>query len=431
VNGRRGVILGTCLWIGVVCLVTSATPVPVVLAQRAKPAAPAPPDNAACLACHDDPALVSESGQKVGVDVKKFGSSVHGALDIACVECHADLRTTDEFPHAPKLAKAQCAGCHDDAVGKYNLSVHAQSRRDSPTSLAAACVDCHTGHETRSSKDPASTTYPLNLPTTCSRCHGDPAVIRKGNIKAGDVASQYKDSIHGRAVSKSGLLVAANCTSCHGSHEIRTKSDPLSQVHRTSVPATCGTCHEGIKAQYADSVHGAALAAGKEGAPMCADCHSAHRIQRATAPSWQLDVIQECGTCHVKNIRTYRDTFHGQVTSLGFVRVATCASCHGSHATQPSGDSRSMTSPERILSTCQQCHQNATEGFTKYDPHADKHDPDRNPMLYRASTFMTWLLVGTFGFFGLHAALWLPRGLAHRRRARAAASDQDGPADPQ
>ena len=90
-----------------------------------------------------------------------------------------------------------------------------------------------------------------------------------------------------------------------------------------------------------------------------------------------------------------------------------------------------MTSPERLLSTCQQCHQNATEGFTKYDPHADKHDPDRNPMLYRASTFMTWLLVGTFGFFGLHAALWLPRGLAHRRRARAAARDQDGPADPQ
>ena len=44
--------------------------------------------------------------------------------------------------------------------------------------------------------------------------------------------------------------------------------------------------------------------------------------QRADVTSWQLDVIRECGTCHVNRIETYRDTFHGQVTSLGFVRVA-------------------------------------------------------------------------------------------------------------
>ena len=72
--------------------------------------------------------------------------------------------------------------------------------------------------------------------------------------------------------------------------------------------------------------------------------------------------------------------------------------------------------PQNILKTCQQCHPNATEGFTQYDPHADKHDAARNPALYYASQFMTWLLLGVFGFFGLHAALWFPRGLAERRR---------------
>ncbi len=28
---------------------------------------------------------------------------------------------------------------------------------------------------------------------------------------------------------------------------------------------------------------------------------------------------------------------------------------------------------------------------------------------------MKWLLIGVFGFFGLHTALWLPRSYAARR----------------
>ena len=256
----------------------------------------------------------------------------------------------------------------------------------------------------------------MKLPATCSRCHGDPAIIKQGHIAIGNVADLYKDSIHGRAVSKSGLLVAANCTSCHGSHDIRGKVDSESRVNRANIPATCGGCHEGIKTQYAIGVHGTAFAQGDGKAPVCSDCHSAHQIQRADVSSWQLDVIRECGTCHVENIKTYRDTFHGQVTSLGFVRVATCAACHGAHTILPSTDERSMTSKARVLTTCQQCHPDATEGFAQYDPHADKHNRDRNPTLYYASRFMTWLLVGVFGFFGLHAVLWLPRGLAERRR---------------
>ena len=395
-------------------LLTSVLVGPVALAQRAKPSAPAPPDNATCLACHEDSSLVSASGKRLTVDPAKYGGSVHGSLNLACIDCHVDLKSTVEFPHADKVAKVTCTGCHESSVAKYNLSIHAQARRQSADSPAATCVDCHTTHEIRPAKDAASSTYPLNLPATCSRCHGDASTIARGHIKIGDVASLYKDSIHGRAVTKSGLLVAANCTSCHGNHDIRKKTDPESRVFKGNIPGTCGACHEGIKTQYDASVHGEALGKANPRAPVCADCHSAHQIQRADVSSWQLDVIRECGTCHVDNIKTYRDTFHGQVTSLGFVRVATCAACHSAHNIHRSTDERSMTSPARVLSTCQQCHPNATAGFAKYDPHADKHDPKRNPFLYYASTFMTWLLFGTFAFFGLHAVLWLPRGFKHR-----------------
>jgi hypothetical protein len=392
-------------------LVFSAT----AFAQRgAKPAVPAP-DSDTCLSCHGDPAAKSDAGRAIGLDGKAFGASIHGGL--ACVDCHTDLARTQDFPHAEKLAKVSCGACHEDAVTAYDRSIHARARREQAASVAATCTDCHTSHAMRSAKDPASQTYALKLPDTCGRCHGDPRVIQQGHIRIGNVVDLYRDSIHGKAVAKSGLVVAANCTSCHGSHDIRPKSDAESRVNRANVPGTCGACHEGIKLQYGSGVHGQALAKGSTEAPMCADCHTAHGIQRADVTNWQLDVIRECGTCHEDKIRTYRDTFHGQVTSLGFVRVATCAACHGAHVIHPASDPRSMVSTENRLKTCQQCHPSATDGFARYDPHADKDNRDRNPVLYHSARLMKWLLVGVFGFFGLHTLLWLPRGLKERRKA--------------
>ena len=63
--------------------------------------------------------------------------------------------------------------------------------------------------------DPNSTVYPLNIPKTCGGCHGDPAMAKKFHLP--NVYALYIDSIHGFALGKEGLLVAANCTSCHGS----------------------------------------------------------------------------------------------------------------------------------------------------------------------------------------------------------------------
>lgn len=38
---------------------------------------------------------------------------------------------------------------------------------------------------------------------------------------------------------------AANCSSCHGVHDIRPASDPLSRVNPVNLPKTCGQpdCH--------------------------------------------------------------------------------------------------------------------------------------------------------------------------------------------
>ena len=91
----------------------------------------------------------------------------------------------------------------------------------------------------------------------------------------------YVDSIHGFALTKGGLLVAANCTSCHGSHRILNHKDPDSSTFKANIPKTCGSCHAGIAGQYEHGVHGKALAAGKAAAPVCTDCHATHSILQA------------------------------------------------------------------------------------------------------------------------------------------------------
>ncbi len=365
-----------------------------------------------CLACHQDPDLRRGDGRSVFVDPKKFAASIHGGL--SCVDCHADLASA-EVPHPERLQPVACATCHPDPVAQYAASIHAQARAGDATSPAATCVDCHGQHDMLASRDPGSRTHHLNLPDTCGHCHGNPDVIKRGHIEIGDVVSLYQDSIHGRALARSGLTVAPNCSDCHGAHDIQRMTVPASRVYRANVPATCGRCHEGVRRQFDESIHGVLLAGGNPTAPACDDCHAAHEIQRAETERWQLDVVRECGTCHVESIRTYRDTLHGQVTALGFTRVAKCADCHGAHQIQPRSDPRSAVAPGNLVTTCRRCHAGATPRFVQYDPHADKTNRARNPSLYYAGRFMQSLLLFVFGFFGVHTALWVAREALHRR----------------
>jgi hypothetical protein len=397
-------------------LLSLAVAVPA-FAQPAAGTAPAGPTNEDCLVCHGDPELQRADGRRVGVDPAAYARSVHGQLDFACVTCHADLASA-ELPHAETLARVDCSTCHDAAVTAHRESVHGQGSGEE-NSNAATCTSCHGVHDILPSADPDSRTYHLNLPRTCGACHGEHADRAATKLPGGDILHRFQDSIHGRALSRGGLLVAPNCTSCHGAHDIRPKSDPASRVFRATVPATCGTCHQGIAHQYARGRHGQALEAGNAIAPVCHDCHTSHEITRAEAPAHRVEVIRECGTCHEQSLTTYRDTYHGQVTELGYARVATCADCHGAHEVLPASDPRSPVSAGRLVQTCQKCHPRANANFVKFDPHADPHNRERNPLLYYTARFMRLLLTGVFGFFGIHTSLWFVRSWHEARRRRA------------
>ncbi len=385
--------------------------------RAANASAPKPPANDDCLTCHEDPSAKRANGSSVFVDRKVFGDSIHGTAGAACVDCHVDLAKTTDFPHPDTLAKPDCSSCHAQEVADYGKSVHAASRAKSPTGKAAWCVDCHGAHDIKPSTDPASRTNHFNLPATCMRCHGDPKIFPRASGTGGSEPVSFRDSIHGKALEKSGLKIAPNCATCHGTHEIRSpKSDPLSTVARARVPATCGSCHSKILDEYATSIHGEQLAKGNPKVPVCSDCHTAHAIASAS-DARRLAILEQCGGCHERQLKTYRDTYHGQVSAMGFSRVATCADCHTAHAIHPAGDPRSSVAAANRVATCQKCHPGVGASFAKYDPHADTRDRGRNSLLWATSLFMKILLVGVFGFFGIHTVLWFPRSVKARRDA--------------
>src|SRR5579864_1434224 len=214
--------------------------------------AASPPKSAECLSCHDDKGA-------------SFQNSVHGSF--SCTDCHT---TINQYPHSANVAKVKCDTCHKDPVTGVAASVHASAS-------AQTCQGCHgDAHGILPASDPKSSTYPSNLPRTCGACHGDTKFAKPHKIS--EVYSMYMDSIHGFALTKDGLLVAASCSSCHGSHKILSSKDPKSRTNHANIVDTCGTCHGGPKAAYVTSIHGQMVEAGVEGAPVCTDCHTTHQI---------------------------------------------------------------------------------------------------------------------------------------------------------
>jgi nitrate/TMAO reductase-like tetraheme cytochrome c subunit len=368
--------------------------------------------NETCLACHGDKDAKRVDGSSISVEAAIFAESVHGKTQLECTGCHTDV-SAQKLPHPEKLKRVDCANCHEKEVAEYGVTVHGIARKGG-NAVAANCADCHGVHDIRRSSEPSSRTHHANLETTCGKCHGNDAMVQKAKLPGGNIVSQFHDSIHGRALTGAAQASAPTCTNCHGAHSIRAKADPDSTTNRARIPDTCGNCHKQERAQFAKSLHGQLRQEGNLAAPGCNDCHSAHRIQQHDLPTFQTHVIAECGNCHADHLSTYRDTFHGQVTALGYSRVATCASCHGSHEILPASNPASTVSTQNRLGTCRKCHAGATANFANYDPHANRHDRARSPLYYYSASFMEWLLIGVFGFFGIHTLLWFVRSLRVR-----------------
>jgi hypothetical protein len=146
------------------------------------------------------------------------------------------------------------------------------------------------------------------------------------------------------------------------------------------------------------------LAEGQRAARRRARRANAARHPARDNPEWQLTVVSSAAPCHDDKLKTYRDTFTGRRRSSDSARSPPAPTATGNHRILPASDPASPIRAGEPGPDLRKCHANASPSFVKYDPHADKHNRERNAGCFYASKMMQSLLFFTFGFFGLHTA---------------------------
>jgi formate dehydrogenase gamma subunit len=254
---------------------------------------------------------------------------------------------------------ADCFLCHNepgatgtDANGEtiplyideevYSFSVHG----------SIGCVSCH--------EDIAELPHPDELqPVNCGTCHEESEI--------------YAQSLHGIELSN-GDKDVSGCVDCHGVHDIRPSTDPLSMTNKRNLHETCGKCHSNpalVKSHmisiadpsvaYLKGVHAHALfAEGNDDAASCTDCHGTHNIEPAhhsNSPVNQYNIPETCGKCHADIVAEYSLSIHGEALEAGIPDAPTCIDCHGEHDIEPPSTELSPASRQQISrSTCPRCH---------------------------------------------------------------------------
>jgi cytochrome b subunit of formate dehydrogenase len=213
---------------------------------------------ATCGRCHGQKFLMESNGVSAQPFIS-YQESVHGRATekgskeaAVCTDCHGSHAIISPSEAQSSIYKmnvpATCGKCHSEITQAFNQSIHGQAIAHG-NQLSPVCTDCHGIHSIKSHKDPNSPVAEQNLSRdTCAHCHEGVRLSSEFGIP-GNRVSTYMDSYHGLAA-KGGSVVAANCSSCHGVHNILPSSDPHSTINRTNLNATCGKCHKGATQKF-------------------------------------------------------------------------------------------------------------------------------------------------------------------------------------
>ncbi|HEY6952090.1 MAG TPA: cytochrome c3 family protein [Bacteroidota bacterium] len=275
-----------------------------------------------CASCHANAEKMKSFGSSLPTNQwENLQSSVHGKLSVTgkehiaqCITCHnAHGIVSVKDPRSPvypvNIVKT-CTACHAkaaymrtynpslpvDQLDKYRTSVHGK-RNANGDSKVAECASCHGSHNILSAKDVKSTVYPLNIPSTCSKCHSDAAYMKSYAIRT-DQFEKYSKSVHGVALLQKNDLGAPACNSCHGNHG-------AAPPGVESISKVCGSCHAINADLFSSSPHKKAFDQLK--LPECETCHSNHEIIAATNKLLGVTPEAVCARCHseLKNPKGY------------------------------------------------------------------------------------------------------------------------------
>lgn len=359
------VILGVAFGLAVLSALLTAAP---AYAQT-------PTSNESCLQCHSNPDLTMTlpSGEPLSlyVDPVVLHDSIHGKLNVQCVQCHTDIQG---YPHPAASYTDRrdvtlqnyktCEGCHPENYRRTLDSMHEVALAGGNRN-AAVCTDCHTAHAVT---DPA--TPRTRIPQTCAQCHST-------------ISDEYAKSVHGAALFQDNNVDVPTCIDCHGVHNM---SDPTSAAFRTNSPELCVKCHtdSALMAKYGISTN---------------------------------------------VLNTYLADFHGTTVELfakqspnAATNKPVCYDCHGVHNIKSTKDPEATVSTkENLLATCRKCHPDATTAsFTAAWMSHYEATPQTYPLVYFVNLFYQILIPLTVGALILFILTDIFRRVRARRRARAA-----------
>ncbi len=253
-----------------------------------------------------------------------------------------------------------CVICHADKRRAFVQGVHSER--------GIRCADCHGGDPSAVEVGPAHSGAFLGAPgkvetvRLCGTCHSDADRMRPFGLPTDQVA-EFRTSRHGELLLEQGNLDAPTCTDCHDAHTILPPADARSSVNPARIPSTCGRCHGdpehmapyGIPtsqlADFQQSAHGKALAAGNFAAPSCVGCHGSH----SALPPRVFQIANVCGRCHVLVRREFEAGPHEAAARAG--TIGGCTACHDNHRTE-------IVPVDRIAATCTRCHESASAAAT-------------------------------------------------------------------
>jgi len=187
--------------------------------------------------------------------------SVHSAALVSgnnqaaiCTDCHTAhqvRRLTDPETHeltqeARAWIPQTCARCHSAIYEKYQESVHGSALEGEGNPDVPTCIDCHGVHNI---EDPTTTSFRVESPAICAKCHTDPKIMNKYGIST-DVMDTYVADFHGTTAvlfndtSEDATFNKPVCYDCHGVHDIVAADDPQKGLQvQENLLETCQECH--------------------------------------------------------------------------------------------------------------------------------------------------------------------------------------------
>lgn len=222
-------------------------------------------------------------------------------------------------------SKDQCYNCHVQLDGRVKVPADLY-KGDIHFRKGIACAACHGGDSKEEDMDKAMNKSIgfIGVPKgsqvlkICAKCHNDEY-------------TKLMSSVHGESSTGKGIIIN-NCVTCHGIHNIIPVKSPGSKVSGANIVATCSGCHSNAS------------------------------FMKNYNPGISVDQLEK-----------YKTSVHGEKVFKGDYKVATCASCHGTHDIKNVKDPAAKVYPTNIPGTCNKCHGDA-EYMKEYKIPTDQYE---------------------------------------------------------